>query len=184
MEYGSQLKIGVKILNLLASKLDQNASLNSQVKFNINANLEETDRKSDRVLLKFGFAIVTEPRVVKFQVEGSTILEGHMDNINKVLEPNHTTKVPQILYDVYQHVYATLYVLAKAIDAPCPSPGLLSSSPPSSSGQVETEELEAKPQIEEETKQQVTAPAAEQTNEPEVKDEKTEVASTQANTGS
>lgn len=178
MEYGSQLKIGVKILNVLASKLDQNASLNSQVKFNINANLEETDRKSDRVLLKFGFAIVTEPRVVKFQVEGSTILEGHMDNIKKVLEPNHTTKVPQILYDIYQHVYSTLYVLAKAIDAPCPSPGLLSSSPPSSTGQVGTEELEAKPQI----KEQETAPAAVQTNESEIKDEKAEVASTQANT--
>ena len=182
MEYGSQLKIGVKILNLLASKLDQNASLNSQVKFNINANLEETDRKSDRVLLKFGFAIVTEPRVVKFQVEGSTVLEGHMDSINKVLEPNHTTKVPQILYDVYQHVYSTLYVLAKAIDAPCPSPGLLSSSPPSSSGQVETEEL-VKPQTEElEANEQESAPAVEQTNEPEVKNEKAEVTSTQANT--
>lgn len=101
------------------------------------------------MLLKFGFAIVTEPRVVKFQVEGSTILEGHIDNIKKVLEPNHTTKVPQILYDVYQHVYSTLYVLAKAIDAPCPSPGLLSSSPASPHSQVEIEELETKPQIEE-----------------------------------
>lgn len=182
MEYGSQLRIGVKILNLMGSKLDQNASLNSQVKFNINANLEETDRKSDRVLLKFGFAIVTEPRVVKFQVEGSTVLEGHIDNITKVLEPNHTTKVPQILYDIYQHVYSTLYVIAKAIDAPCPSPGLLSSSPPSPTSQVGTEELEAKPQIEDEVKQQETAPAAEQTNEPEIKDEKAKVASTQANT--
>lgn len=175
MEYGSQLKIGIRILNLQASKLDQNANLNTQVKFNINVKLEEMDRRSDMALLKFGFAIVTEPRVVKFQVEGNVTLEGHIDNIAKVLEPNHTTKVPQILYDVYQHVYATMYVLAKAIDAPCPSPGLLSSSPPSPTSQVGTAELEAKPQIEE-------APVAEQTNEPEIKDEKAEVASTQANT--
>lgn len=184
MEYGSQLKIGVKILNLMGNKLDQNASLNSQVKFNINAKLEETDRKSDRVLLKFGFAIVTEPRVVKFQVEGSTVLEGHIDNITKVLEPNHTTKVPQILYDVYQHVYSTLYVLAKAIDAPCPSPGLLSSSPHSNRDQVETEELQTKPQIDEpEIKGQETIPTEAEISESD-EDEKAEVASTQPSTSS
>lgn len=48
--------------------------------------------------------------------------------IKKILELNHTTKVPNVLYDVYQHVYSILYVFAKAIDAPRQCPGLLSAS--------------------------------------------------------
>lgn len=150
LEDRSQTKIQVKLLSILASKLDEHANGFKPVKFNISANLEEAERGANKVLLKFVFTIVTDPRVVKYQVEGRTEIEGELDNIKKALTLDPSTKVPMILYDIYQQVYAPIFVLSKTIDAPCPSPELLSISPamPSavqeisqdSQAQTETEE--------------------------------------------
>ncbi len=115
---------------MLGSKLDEHANCFKPVKFNINANLEEVERGVNKVSLKFIFTIVTDPRVVKYQVEGRTELEGQLEHIKKALTPHPSTKVPMILYDIYQQVYASIFVLSKTIDTPCPSPELLSTSPP------------------------------------------------------
>jgi len=114
---------------MLASKLDEDANGSKPVKFNISANLEEVERGANKVLLKFVFIIVTDPRVVKYQVEGRTEMEGQLENIKKALTPHPSTKVPMVLFDIYQQVYASIFVLSKTVDAPCPSPELLSTSP-------------------------------------------------------
>ncbi len=123
---------------MLASKLDERANGCKQVKFNISANLEEAERGVNRVLLKFVFTIVTDPRVVKYQVEGRAEMEGQVENIKKALKPHPSTRVPIVLYDIYQQVYGSIFVLSKTIDAPCPSPELLSTSPavPSTSQEI------------------------------------------------
>jgi len=128
LENRSQTSIEVKILSLLCSKIDENARSFKSVKFNISANLEESEGGINKVSLKFLFVIFTEPRVVKYQVEGKADIQGEMEEIKKVLSQHPTTKVPMVLYDIYQHLYAQVFVLSKMIDAPCPSPELLSTS--------------------------------------------------------
>jgi outer membrane biosynthesis protein TonB len=45
--------------------------------------------------------------------------------VNKKLEVNPTTKIPQILFTVYQHVFSSIYLLSSVLDAPYPPPDLL-----------------------------------------------------------
>ena len=137
LETVSQIKIQVKIASILGTKLDEKANCFKPVKFNISANLEELGRGHDNALLKFSFIIITEPKVVKYQIEGRTDMQGNMEQIKKILAPNQTTKVPMILTDIYQQVYTQIFVLSKVIDAPCPSPDLLSAGQPMTSREKE-----------------------------------------------
>ena len=52
-------------------------------------------------------------------------LEGDSEDINKKLEVNPKTRVPQILFTVYQHVFSSIYLLSSVLDAPYPPPDLL-----------------------------------------------------------
>jgi len=114
---------------MLGSKLDEQTNCFKPVKFNISANLEEVERGANKVFLKYVFTIVTDPRAVKYQIDGKTEIEGQLEHIKKALTPHPSTKVPMVLYDIYQQIYASIFVLSKTIDAPCPSPELLSTSP-------------------------------------------------------
>jgi len=140
---------------MLGSKLDEHANSCKQVKFNISANLEEVGRGVNKASLKFAFTIVTDPRVVKYQVEGRAEVEGQLEHIKKALTPDPSTKVPMVLYDIFQQVYSSIFVLSRTIDAPCPSPELLSRGPAMPS-----------------TVQEVQEDSSEQTAEPIVQDEK------------
>lgn len=151
METISQTRIQVKILSILGSKLDEKADCFKPVKFNISANLEELERGFDNVSLGFAFIIVTDPRVVKYQVEGRTDILGRIEQTKKLLAPHPSTRVPMILYDLYQQVYAPIFVLSKVLDAPCPSPELLSTRQtiPSQEREAPAEEaVEPSPDIE------------------------------------
>jgi hypothetical protein len=134
---------------MLGSKLEQPANSN-QVKFNISANLEEVERGVNKVSLRFAFVIITNPRVVKYQIEGATEIKGQIELVKKILKAHQSTKVPMVLYDIYQHVYPSIFVLAKTIDAPCPSPELLSTSPASQSNGANGQDIE--PELEQEAK--------------------------------
>ncbi len=161
MEPVSQIRNKVKIHSILGSKLDEKADCFKPVKFNINANLEELEHGFDHVSLGFAFVIVTEPKVVKYHVEGLVDIQGQAATIKRVLAPHPSTKVPMILYDVYQQVYASVFVLSKMIDAPSPSPELLSSSQAIRSLEGEEPEEEAV----EETEATDEAPVEESTGE-------------------
>ena len=100
METISQTKIRVKILSILGSKLDERADCFRAVKFNINANLEELEQGIDNVALGFTFVIVTDPKVVKYHVEGRVDMHGKPDQIKKILAPHPSTRVPMVLSEV------------------------------------------------------------------------------------
>ena len=53
------------------------------------------------------------------------LLEGNIRDINKKLEANPKTKIPQILFTVYQHVFSSIYLLSSVLDVPYPPPDLL-----------------------------------------------------------
>lgn len=50
---------------------------------------------------------------------------GKADEIKKKLEVNPKTKIPQILFTIYQHIFNSIYILASNLSTPYPPPDLL-----------------------------------------------------------
>ena len=91
----------------------------------MNAQLEEQKRGSNQVTLNFSLLITTKPNIVKYSTTGIVTLEGPSADIQKKLEANPKTKIPQILFTVYQHVFNSIYILASILNTPYPPPDLL-----------------------------------------------------------
>jgi hypothetical protein len=93
--------------------------------FDVNAKLEEQKRSGNQVALNFNLLITTKPNIVKYSTVGIVTLEGLSADIQKKLEANPKTKIPQILFTVYQHVFNSIYILASILNTPYPPPDLL-----------------------------------------------------------
>ncbi|HSV49245.1 MAG TPA: hypothetical protein VLH35_02930 [Candidatus Acidoferrales bacterium] len=116
--------------------------------FDINAKIEEQKKETNQVTLGFQLFISTKPNVVKYATTGTVTLSGKGEDIKKKLEVNPKTKIPQILFTIYQHVFNSIYMLSSNLNTPYPPPDLLhpmaeriqilSSTPP-------TEKTEAPP---------------------------------------
>ncbi len=63
--------------------------------------------------------------MVKYITSGSVTLIGKPDDIKKKLEVNPKTKIPQILFTIYQHVFNSIYILSSNLNTPYPPPDLL-----------------------------------------------------------
>lgn len=97
----------------------------NDVFFDVNAKLEEQKKETNQVTLGFQLFISTKPNVVKYATTGSVILTGKAEDIRKKLEVNPKTKIPQILFTIYQHVFKSIFMLASNLDTPYPPPDLL-----------------------------------------------------------
>ncbi len=93
--------------------------------FDINAKLDEQKKGANETILNFNLIISTKPSIVKYLVAGSVTLDGPAADIKKKLEPNPKTKIPQILFAIYQDVFNSIYILASILNAPYPPPDLL-----------------------------------------------------------
>ena len=93
--------------------------------FDINAKIEEQKKENNQVTLTFNLAISTKPNVVKYSTSGTVIMSGKPDDIKKKLEVNPKTKIPQILFTIYQHVFNSIYMLSSTLNTPYPPPDLL-----------------------------------------------------------
>lgn len=93
--------------------------------FDINAKLEEQNKTSDEVTLVFNLAISTKPNVVRYITTGTVLLKGKQADIKKKLELNPKTKIPQILFTVYQQIFNSIYMLSSILNTPYPPPDLL-----------------------------------------------------------
>ncbi len=91
----------------------------------MNAKLEEQKKSGDEVTLGFNLSITTKPNVVRYSTSGSVVLEGKAADVKKKLEPNPKTKIPQVLFTVYQHVFNSIYMLSSVLGTPYPPPDLL-----------------------------------------------------------
>ncbi len=91
----------------------------------MNAKIEEQKRSGNQVELNFNLLITTKPNIVKYSSTGTVTLEGATADVQKKLEANPKTKIPQILFTVYQHVFNSIYILASIINTPYPPPDLL-----------------------------------------------------------
>lgn len=93
--------------------------------FDVNAKLEEQKKTNNLAVLAFNLTVTTKPNIVKYATTGTITLEGKLEDINKRLEVNPKTKIPQILFTVYQHIFSSVYLLASVLSAPYPPPDLL-----------------------------------------------------------
>jgi hypothetical protein len=91
----------------------------------VNAKLEEQKKIGEGVVLGFNFFITTKPNVVRYSTAGSVTLEGKQADVKKKLEVNTKTKIPQVLFTVYQHVFNSIYMLSSILNTPYPPPDLL-----------------------------------------------------------
>jgi hypothetical protein len=98
-----------------------------ELHFDVNAKLEEKDRKSGMRVISFVLTVGTKPSVAKFEVEGIATLEGKNPDIEKLLEVNPKSKIPLLLNRVYQNVFTSTYLLAALLDTSYPPPDMLSS---------------------------------------------------------
>ena len=142
----SEVSVEVDILGLRGVKLGGKEE-SSALSFDVNAKLEEKERRSGRLVVNFVLTVSTKPSVVKFEVEGIATLEGNNPAIERLLEADPKTKVPLLLHRVYQRVFTSTFLLATLLDAPYPPPDLLFSGAmgkPGLEGPVELEKREEK----------------------------------------
>jgi hypothetical protein len=116
--------VSIRIDSLQAERTGQTTEAASLF-FDINAKLEEQKKSGDEVTLAFNLLISTKPNVVKYLIAGSVILEGKPADVKKKLEVNPQTKIPQILFTVYQHVFNSIFMLSSILTTPYPPPDLL-----------------------------------------------------------
>ncbi len=116
--------VSIRIDSLQAEKTGQ-VIPNEELFFDVNAKLEEQKKSNDEVNLRFSLLISTKPNVVRYSTSGNVILEGKAADIKKKLEANPKTKIPQILFTVYQHVFNSIYMLSSILNTPYPPPDLL-----------------------------------------------------------
>ena len=93
--------------------------------FDINAKIEEQKKENNQVTLAFSLLISTKPNVVKYSTSGTVTMSGKPDDIKNKLEVNPKTKIPQILFTIYQHVFNSIYILSSNLNTPYPPPDLL-----------------------------------------------------------
>lgn len=121
------VSIEVAISNISAVKLNEKPPA-SELTFDIGAKLEEKERKSGQVTVLFVLTVGTKPNVVKFGIEGLATLTGKDADIEKLLEIDPETKIPRMLYGIYQRVFMALYLVSTILETPYPPPDLFHSS--------------------------------------------------------
>lgn len=120
------VSIITEIHSLLAVKLDNKVEAET-VNFDVSAKLDEKERKSGKKIVAFLIEFSTKPSLAKFEIKGNVTLTGKEAQMEKLLEIDPETKLPFLLYRVYQQVFMATYLLATMINVPYPPPDLLHS---------------------------------------------------------
>jgi len=120
----SGVNVSISLTSLQAERTGQYTT-KEELFFDVNAKLEEQKKDGSTVTLGFFLAISTKPNVVKYSTAGSVTLSGKAEDVKKRLEVNPKTKIPQILFTIYQHVFNSIYMLSSNLNTPYPPPDLL-----------------------------------------------------------
>jgi hypothetical protein len=121
------VSIQVAISNISAVKLNEKPS-SGVLTFDVSTKLEEKERKSGKVTILFVLTVGTKPDVVKFGIEGLATLVGKDADIEKLLEVDSETRVPRMLYGVYQRMFTALFLVSTILETPYPPPDLFHAS--------------------------------------------------------
>jgi len=127
------VEIQVAISNITGVKLNEKPP-EGAITFDVSAKLEEKTRRSGQVTVVFLLTVGTKPNIVKFGVEGIATLTGKDTEIEKLLEIDPETKIPRMLYGVYQRVFMALFLVSTLLKTPYPPPDLFHSTRQTGSG--------------------------------------------------
>jgi len=119
------VEVEVLLKTVECSKFSEKTDEGSEVTFDVNASLSETERNSGWLALKFDIGVDTQPSLAKLSVGGSAIVRGSDDEIQSLITPKDQDTVPPVFMKIYQKVYAVLYLLSGSLAIPHPAPGLL-----------------------------------------------------------
>jgi hypothetical protein len=120
----ADVSVLVNLTSLLGTKLSDNLG-SEPVRFDLNARLEEKERRNGRVVVLFGLSVRTKPNVAKYEIEGTATLIGKEAQIEQILKVDPKSNVPFVFHRVYQHVFTAVYILASILGTIYPPPDLL-----------------------------------------------------------
>ncbi|MFQ6134536.1 MAG: hypothetical protein ACE5KU_01815 [Nitrososphaerales archaeon] len=121
-----QIDVGIRTFSI--DKIDEGANRNTPVTFRVNVKFDETSRKVEETTVEFGITINTEPNIAHFGLEGKAVVRGKAEDMERVFSTPPNSKVPNLLYEIYDRLFTAIYVSSTIIDVPCPSPELLKTS--------------------------------------------------------
>jgi len=117
------LPVIISIDKIKGSKIDIKVNLN-EVKFDVEAKLDEENRMDDELTLRFLLIMRTRPGLVKYEVGGKAVLSGGREAVDAALEVDESIQVPKIIHTIYRRVYESLFLVSSVIESPYPPPDL------------------------------------------------------------
>lgn len=117
------LEVYVKTVE--GTRLSEDVKPTTEVTFNVNATITETERNQGQISLKFSIDMESQPAVARLSVAGSAALMGEEQEIDELLLAKESEGTPPIFMKIYEKVYAVLYLLCGSLKIPYPSPALL-----------------------------------------------------------
>ena len=124
-------KIEINSLSISKSKSEQN----SFVKYDIEASLDEVENIENEMKLKYGFAILSNPKNTRISVDGYASIYGDQLTVSNYLSQDENN-IPRIVNNIYQELFPLFYVLTKSMHMPCPAYKLSQISAPNSNQPV------------------------------------------------
>jgi hypothetical protein len=132
-----EVTIDVRLINLAGALMEGPKRDNISPEFDVNVKLEEMERGTGEAIFSFALAINTKPNIAKFDINGTVTVTGGNEVVEKLLQTNPETKVPNLLERVYERIFTSVFVLSSIINAPHPPPDLIKSSVKSQMGEPE-----------------------------------------------
>jgi len=123
-----EVSIDVRLINLAGALMEGPKRDDMSPEFDVNVKLEEMERGTGEATFSFALAINTKPNMAKFDVNGTVTVTGGNEVVEKLLQTNPETKVPNLLERIYERVFTSVFVLSSIINAPHPPPDLIRSS--------------------------------------------------------
>lgn len=121
----AMVEVDVLVKNVEATRLSEQARDEANVTFDVNASLTETEHETGEFILKFNITINAQPPVARMDVSGTAKITGEESEIEALLTTADQNSPPPVFMNIYQKVYAILYLLSGSLKIPYPSPGLM-----------------------------------------------------------
>ena len=138
------VEVEVLVKNVEAVRLSEEPRDDTAVTFDVAASLAETDHQAGQFTLKYTIAITSQPPVARMDVAGTAKITGEEPEIEALLKTPDGNTPPPVFMNIYQKVYAILYLLSGSLKVPYPSPGLMKVVKMASPAEV-SQAKEAKP---------------------------------------
>ena len=119
------VEVEVLVKNVEATRLGEVVRDETSVTFDVAASLTEIEREAGLFTLKYSIEITAQPPVARMDVAGTARITGEEPEIQALLASADQNTPPPVFMNIYQKVYAILYLLSGSLKIPYPSPGLM-----------------------------------------------------------